>query len=463
MKYLAILKDSLREAIDTKVFYVMVGLSLVVILCVASVSFRPEPAELGSQAILERFFNGAILDPNRQPRVQYEIKDFHQLDEHARPWASPYQFLIVARDAPNAPKAFRSLVVLSAMLDKEGEEDHGPGARLRKMRAEMRAQVADPEKFKEFLQEIEREVDRVTNAQMEQFIKGQLTTFGTWAATRVQVESAGGGEVQFLVEAKPRAETIRTWPHQLVLFFGAVPTPVKMSVGDMVYFIESSIVGSLGAGIAMLIATIVTAFFIPNMLRKGTIDLLLAKPLRRTTLLVYKYIGGLSFMFLNTLIVVLGVWLAMGLRSTLWGTGFLVVVLILTFEFAIFYAISTLFGVLTRSPIVAILMTCVAWLVLYLVGSLHTFVELTRDANFLPKWVCVASDAAHYVLPRYKDLDMVSANLVARDLLGPGTPDRKLLEDMSNSISWAQTFGVSAAYIAVFLGLACLRFATKDY
>ena len=40
MKYLAILKDSLREAIDTKVFYVMVGLSLVVILFTAQGGLR---------------------------------------------------------------------------------------------------------------------------------------------------------------------------------------------------------------------------------------------------------------------------------------------------------------------------------------------------------------------------------------------------------------------------------------
>ena len=44
MKYLALLKDSFREAIDTKVFYVMAGLSGLVILVVASLGFTPRPA-----------------------------------------------------------------------------------------------------------------------------------------------------------------------------------------------------------------------------------------------------------------------------------------------------------------------------------------------------------------------------------------------------------------------------------
>src|SRR5262249_51458298 len=41
MKYLAILKDSLLESIDTKVFYVMLALGAIVVLLVASVSYRP--------------------------------------------------------------------------------------------------------------------------------------------------------------------------------------------------------------------------------------------------------------------------------------------------------------------------------------------------------------------------------------------------------------------------------------
>ena len=43
MKYLAILKDSFREAVDTKVFYVMIALSALIMLLVSSISFTPQP------------------------------------------------------------------------------------------------------------------------------------------------------------------------------------------------------------------------------------------------------------------------------------------------------------------------------------------------------------------------------------------------------------------------------------
>ena len=43
MKFLAILGDSLRESIDAKVFYVMVGLSALLVALALSCTFRPQP------------------------------------------------------------------------------------------------------------------------------------------------------------------------------------------------------------------------------------------------------------------------------------------------------------------------------------------------------------------------------------------------------------------------------------
>ena len=37
----------------------------------------------------------------------------------------------------------------------------------------------------------------------------------------------------------------------------------------------------IGAWVALLTGVIITSFFVPNMLRKGTVDLLLVKPIQR--------------------------------------------------------------------------------------------------------------------------------------------------------------------------------------
>ena len=51
MKFLAILGDSFREAVDTKVFTVQVGLGIILVLFLASYSVEPVPAQTAFQQI----------------------------------------------------------------------------------------------------------------------------------------------------------------------------------------------------------------------------------------------------------------------------------------------------------------------------------------------------------------------------------------------------------------------------
>jgi hypothetical protein len=151
------------------------------------------------------------------------------------------------------------------------------------------------------------------------------------------------------------------------------------------------------------------------------------------------------------------------LRSGIWAPGFLVAILVWTFEFAMFYAVSTLFAVLTRSPVVSILITCFSWFVLWLVGTGYQALEVIRPMGQVPEWVNVTADGLHYCLPRYKDLDILMSRVISADLLDADSQQRKTVEGAFGSIKWAQTIGYSTAWIALLLGLACWRFSAKDY
>ncbi len=61
--------------------------------------------------------------------------------------------------------------------------------------------------------------------------------------------------------------------------------------------------------------------------------------------------------------------------------AFLLTIWIITFFFAILYSVSTLFGGSTRSPVVAILLTCGTWLFLFIVGVTHNFIEEQRKKD----------------------------------------------------------------------------------
>jgi ABC-type transport system involved in multi-copper enzyme maturation permease subunit len=436
VKYLALLKDSLLEAIDAKVLYVTLGLSCVLTLVVASISFKPLPAEEALQDIANRFNvvyrgRGKSLRGERRG-AEYKVSNLQQLNDAKDVPAGDYRFTLTAQES-----RFRAAVGfwnLTADTDASG--------------------ASQPP---------------LTDEVCEAFIKNQFDIFGNVDVTRVhRTLAAKGDTIAFEVDTKGTMGP-RGWQHQPCLLFGAVPiTFIRQSLGFMVYLIEDKLVNGFGAWVGILIGVIITAFFIPNMLRKGTIDLLLAKPIYRTTLLLYKYLGGLTFVLLNSAVAVGGMWLAIGLRSGIWATGFLWTIFVLTFFFAILYAVSTLFAVLTRSAIVSILVTCGVWFLLYIVGSGYSVLEAFRkdptiSKEFpIPEWIHSTVGSIHYVLPRAKDLDILTTKLLSQEALTEGelrAPDFALKPE----ITWRESLTVSGLFIALMLGLACWRFAWADY
>src|SRR5262245_39021044 len=107
MKFLAILKDSLRETLDVKLFYVLLGLSLLVILFVGSITYKP----LSMEPQLKRALHPVMFNPEKSFTFKLvmlliqnsdtadiiavpEIKDFKRTDDRDtdKPWAGDYQF-----------------------------------------------------------------------------------------------------------------------------------------------------------------------------------------------------------------------------------------------------------------------------------------------------------------------------------------------------------------------------------
>jgi ABC-type transport system involved in multi-copper enzyme maturation permease subunit len=424
MKYLAILKDSLREAVDTKIIYFTLLLSGLLILLIGNVSFRPVPAEEQFDHFTQQV-NFLLNLATQGQGLRYKIEDFEQTNPGAEPWKGDYRF-ILAMELPSEKHVneFKKQENLAAPQLRDQLEEAFP-----------------------WLDKVQ-----VTNAPSEKPL-----------------------EVRFLVQTTgTKVADRRGWTHEPGLFFGSWPISLlRMPLAKAVEFITDDVIGTFGAAVTMLISTIITAFFIPNMLRKGNVDLLLAKPIHRTTLLVYKFIGGLTFMFLNTAVVMVGIWFVLGLQTGLWLNGLLLCILIFTFQFAIFYAVSTEMAVLTRSPIVAILTTVVIWALLFGIGIGYRFIDRLRPEKLkdlppqaqlqIPGWVFITADVIHFVTPHYKDLDKLTTKLIRSDLLDRDSDQRKQLDKEVGSINWTESIVVTVLFIVVMLGLSCWRFAVKDY
>jgi ABC-type transport system involved in multi-copper enzyme maturation permease subunit len=502
VQFLAILRDSFREAVDGFLIYVMLGLSALAIVLIASLSFEPAPPSEAFTTIAQKFgtaypnrgggkeqigivvrrgpFNQALPLP-----IEFAATDVQRMDAGTGSSGS-YKFRLTAKPKDVAGPAgkqamggmdwFRFLVAAWAKPDlKELTVELDPKTGMPKLpnfgKSEKKenqepAEAAGPGLDVTIPSITPEDMQGVTDEMMDDFIKNQFAIYAAMDQVSVRRVTTGVKEPGYAFEVETKSSgSVRGWPYVTRGLFGAFTLSRSATLGDMLFTIQDSIVNGIGAGVTLLIAVILTAFFIPNMIRKGSLDLLIAKPISRLKLLIFKYIGGLLFILILSGFTVGGVWVVLGIRSGVWNPEFLLVIPILTFTFAILYSLSTMLGVLTRSAIVAILLTCLFAAFLYVVGFAKSTLDLVRADPKLkeevPTWVVWTVDGLNNCLPRYKDLDKLTTKLLASSTLTPGEIRSTAMNRLEYP-SWGSAIGVSLGFIVLMLVLASLRFVTRD-
>jgi ABC-type transport system involved in multi-copper enzyme maturation permease subunit len=483
-KFLAMLKDSYKEAVDGWIFTVMLILSGIVSLLVFSISYQPIPVEQAIPKMLPEMRGPG--NPRPFQMVSPERGASSKLFVY---FYNPKVSNITV--VPRGGDAWKDGVTFRLKIESAGGGGMEVGADNQPKKIDINDFFRDP--FKEAVRTwatpASGEKPKFTDDLAIEFLQYQIVS-----TTRLDVRSIRKtGDSEFLVSADG-AQSPLAWPHKPSLFFGTVPlTILEMPLGDQIHLVENTIVNGIGAWFVLMAGVIVTAGFIPNMLRKGTIDLMLTKPLARPTILIYKYLGGLIFVFVLAAVGYGGIWLAIGLRTGVWAPGLLWCVPGVTFYFAILYACSTLVGVLTRNALVSIVVTVLFWFVVWIIGTVHNTLTVLDslevrgqppraaqkkdakkaeepkdeddgdDGDGPPKPPRTLVDVFHVlnaVTPRTKDLDTLTSNLISRELLSEGEQRREGLK--LRSIDWGEVLGVAGAYIAVFLGLSLLRFVTRS-
>lgn len=164
------------------------------------------------------------------------------------------------------------------------------------------------------------------------------------------------------------------------------------------------IIPLFGGGLFLAIFT--TSSFIPNMLEKGSIDLLLSKPVSRAQVIWGKFFGGTFVVFVNIAYLVIGIWLLIGIKFGVWDAQFLITILTITFTFAVLYAFMILIGIITRSSILAMMFSYLIFFILSPVlaarESLFEFID-SKVAQYL-------IDGLYYILPNTSELGEMTTN-----------------------------------------------------
>lgn len=512
--FIAVMKDSFREAVDGFIIYVMLALAVLTILFAASISFEPDASDAGFTTIVKGFNRvyqsrgtGNEEVASRLPTppfgtvirvplpVTFAASDVQKLDS-GKGYAGKYQLRVkVSDEAPekgtfqnpfgkkdkvgdkslvfptvvyawSQPKTPEQYVLISdaPAEGKEGDvqfelvpDGTDPESALATKRATGgRWAIVSTPKVTPI------QAAEVTDEMMSDFVKNQFLIHGDLDQVEVRrVPTTDKNAYEFEVKATV-PNGAKGWPHKTWLLFGAFDLG-SGPLGPAVYLIQDYVVNTVGASITLLVAVILTGFFIPNMLRKGSLDLIMAKPMARWELLLYKYIGGLIFMLLISGITIGGVWLVMAFRSGNWNPTFLLSILFVTFTFAVLYAVSTLVAVLTRSAIAAILITCFFMGGVWLVGWIKSSTDGIRASSFREEdktgTFYTIVDATNAVLPRYNDMLKLNSRLLIE---GYCTQPLVKTTARADPPSWAGAVGTSVGYIVVLLGFSYLRFATRD-
>lgn len=454
MKYLSILKDSLYETIDFKLFYVLIGLSVLLTVGVASFTFPRLPAQealennLGKRAADQLAQRTFMFDGEAQDRIRKRLQaatatvsELEVLQESRFRRYARYQFTLTPQEPGQLHAGLREAV---KMRNEERERERALGRFSVKSGTDQEPPVP------------------ASSTEWSNLVRDYLQSIpGVKEANVLQIDATDKEPPKRVVADIEVNWAELHFAHKMGFLFGVWKIDLDQPQGLWVLGFQIALVDWIAGWAGIIIAVIISAGFIPNMLRKGTIDFLIVKPISRPVLLVYKYLGGLTFVFLNAVVLVTGSWLAFGFNSGNWSLWYLASIVVLTFYFAILYSLSVLIGVLTRSMLASILITIGFWFFLYIVNQVFTGIHLPQFESEIPKAVLWAVDTVHFLLPKPSDLSILN-----KFLLMQGTGSEEMLrqqKELMSKFSWTETIATSTAFIAVMLALASWRFSRKDY
>ena len=342
--YLAIIKDSFREALASRVLWILLSLITLQLVLLAPLGIRLN--------LTTDFMWGDIVEG---PRLVASLRK-----AALSPAPSPGKHIWSLIDEPTRDK----LLKLGRAQEGENREFfQGMEALRETLTAAIRRRdfydapswedVAPGKECRDFLERPRESLSKDELARMNRLLVEAAfpAHFRSRSAHSISVTYLGmdlSGKLPF---SKEQADSfIKQW---------------------VLSWTMSTVVGIAGIVAALL----VTSTIIPQMFEPGSITLLLSKPVSRSLLFVSKFLGGCAFILLNVAYLVGGLWLILGARFGIWNRGILWCIPIFMFMFLVYYAVSALAGLIWKSPVIAVVLTVVFWVSCFSVGTAKNIME----------------------------------------------------------------------------------------
>jgi len=386
--YLAIIKDSFRAAMASRVLYVLLLIITVLLVFLAPAHVREtldwklvreinvDPPRLAEQLVVRREINPSVqriwsqLSNDLQQRL---IKAASEADP-TKP-ASPAGENNSADSDPHSPQPVTIMV--------ENQANSGDGEAASGLRFQSNFQLQE-ELLVELNQVIEnrnfyRPEDwpaRLINEEARTMLDEGIDKLSDIRVKRLNRILIGTALTPAIEVGQPVA---------LDLYYAKwkAPAPIPLTrpqfaqlmTVQLPYYFEKMVLS-----IGLLIAIIVTANMIPETFEPGSLNLLLSKPISRWGLYVSKFAGGCVFIALCATYLFVGLWIWFGLALGIWDRAMLLSIPLYIIVFAIYFSVSSLVGLVWRSPIVSVILTLIFWVACFSVGALYGFFN-TKISN----------------------------------------------------------------------------------
>lgn len=337
--YLSVIRDSFHEALVSRVLWILLAVTTLVLLLLLPVGIREQA---GSYLNDEDLF-----DPDK-------LAD-----------------RVVAQGRSDAPSPGRRIWELLSPADQDALEKQPTEGSARRMR-----RITFRRALQDLLDEpgfyraedwakvrLPREARAMQKEGLAKLPSEQLARFN-----RLALESA---YPELIARAPPKQVQLTYFHWELAIPLPVEPAQIFPAVNQIVVGALAMLLGVAGVFVAVL----VTASMIPNTFEAGSVDLLLSKPVSRSALFLAKFVGGCAFIAINAAYFIVGLWLVLGLRIGLWNERLLLAIPLYLFLFAIYFGVSSLAGLIWRNAIVSVVLAIVFWFVCFSLGTAVGVIE----------------------------------------------------------------------------------------
>lgn len=400
--YLTLIKDSFRAALASRVLYVLLFVITLLLLALAPlhvVEVLDWKVVFGKNVTRPARLAEQLVERGENPKYPATMRVWEMLDDGLKEDVQTW----VASMADDAEEP-EGVDVLKHMSTRDRLED-GLNEIIKDRSFYVEEAWAQMKLNKEANKYIEDGVDNLSEQQSRRL-------------NRLLMARATGRKIKL---GEDRAQELKyaIWGWDLTFtmsesMFAQTVTGIVTQVFDWIIWI------------GLFIAILVTANIIPETFLPGSLNLLLSKPISRWGLLIAKFVGGCAYVSLCGIYLFVGLWIWLGLAMGIWDPRILWAIPLYIVVFAIYYSVSTLVGVWSRSQILAIVMTMLFWAFCFGVGVTHNVIRnslsnsKTRDLIAVEDNLLQLKDQGGLgVISKWNDSKSTWDNALTAKMMGP--------------------------------------------